>query len=350
MFPIYRLVLEKTVLALESLTISDDSDVVENDFQLVALVLKRHATTLKTVRWLGSAGKVYERLDLEWFLKACPNLERVEITGDHRYCSSGQGAVGTTVLTDSALLCQPTHVLQDSLPKKSSQSSTSASSPSSPPMSLVPKLARSPSWLGPRTPSLSTTSWVCGSSLTYLDISFRPSPNNINEHRYRIQVGHFYKKLGQMTALVELHIGCECRCRGTQLRTCRHTDCKDQDGNGSLDTAATATTGLSIDSSVVEEDTEETVTTIFDMSLATGLGHLAGLSKLQVLNISRIHGHKIGEPELEWMKSHWTELRVLQGVKKQHIVDWTKTNWSGLDVIWCNCELTLARKEWKWRY
>ncbi|KAF9083555.1 hypothetical protein BGX23_011325 [Mortierella sp. AD031] len=350
MFPIYKLLLEDVYLALESLTISEDSDLVDDVPRLVALVLERHTSTLKTVRWLGSAGKVGERLDLEWFLKACPNLERVEITGDHRYCSSGQGAVGTTVLTDSALLCQPTHVPQDSLPKKSSQSSTPASSPSSPPMPLVPKLARSPSWLGPRTPSLSTTSWVCGSSLTYLDISFRPSPNNINEHRYRIQVGHFYKKLGQMTALVELHIGCECRCRGTQLRTCQHTDCKDQDGNGSLDTAATATTGLSIDSSVVEEDTEETATTIFDMSLATGLGHLAGLSKLQVLNISRIHGHKIGEPELEWMKSHWTELRVLQGVKKQHIVDWTKTNWSGLDVIWCNCELTLARKEWKWRY
>ncbi|KAG0200945.1 hypothetical protein BGX33_010669 [Mortierella sp. NVP41] len=340
MFPIYKLLLEDVYPALESLTISEDSDLVDDVPRLVVLVLERHASTLKTVRWLGSAGKVGERLDLEWFLKACSNLERVEITGNHGFCTLGQATAGTIVITDVALLDQ-----SNCLPHNP------FSEPSSLP--LAHSLVRSPSQLGPSTPSMFSTFWTCGSSLTYLDISFRPSPDVKNEHQYRMQIEHFYKKLGQMTALVELHIGCECRCRGIQLRTCRHSDHENQNDDGFLDIAATtgvAVVKLPIDTRLVERDAEETESTILDMSLATGLGHLAGLSKLQVLNISRIHGHRVREPELEWMKAHWTKLRVLQGVKKKHLVDWAKASWPKLDVVLCNCVVTDRKLEWKWHY
>ncbi|KAG0200947.1 hypothetical protein BGX33_010671 [Mortierella sp. NVP41] len=296
MFPIYKLLLEDYP-ALESLTISEDSDLVDDVPRLVVLVLERHASTLKTVRWLGSAGKVGERLDLGWFLKACPNLGRVEITSDHRFCSSGQSTVGTVVITDAAILGQPNNIPRN-------------------PLSELP------------SPSLQS--------------SLSPS----NEHQYKMQVEEFYKKLGRMTTLVELYVGCECHCRGKQLMTCRHTECRDQSSADSLDAAA----GFSSDIRLQEKDAEETVKTIFDMPLSTGLDHLAGLSKLRVLNISRIHSHRIGEAELEWMKTRWTELRVLQGVRKQHIVDWAKANWSRLDVVWCNCEVTNVGDEWRWSY
>ncbi|KAF9098939.1 hypothetical protein BGX29_007379 [Mortierella sp. GBA35] len=340
MFPIYKLLLDDIYPALESLTISEDSDLVDDVPQFVALVLTRHAATLKTVRWLGSAGKVNERLDLEWFLKSCPNLERVEITGNHRFCSSGQSAVGTVIITDTILLDRSNDLshklLSEPLPP------LSLSSPL-PPLPLVPILEPCPSRVGSPTSSLSTMSWVCGSSLTYLDVSFRPSPEVKREHQYKVQIEHFYKKLGQMTALVELHVGCECRCRGKQLKTCQHTECKDQPSVGTSDAAA----DLLSDTGLQEKNAEETVTTIFDMSLSTGLGHLAGLSKLRVLNISRIHGHRVGEAELEWMRSHWTKLRVLQGIKMQHIVDWAKASWPRLDVVFCNCAVTDRKLRWK---
>ncbi|KAF9105969.1 hypothetical protein BGX29_010841, partial [Mortierella sp. GBA35] len=340
MFPIYKLLLEDVYPALESLTISEDSDLVDDVPRLVALVLERHASTLKTVRWLGSAGKVGERLDLEWFLKACPNLGRVEITSDHRFCSSGQSTVGTVVITDAAILGQPNNIPRNPLSELPSPSLQSSLSPSVPSLETYPPRVWSP------TPSLSSTFWACGSSLIYLDISFRPSPDVKNEHQYKMQVEEFYKKLGRMTTLVELYVGCECHCRGKQLMTCRHTECRDQSSADSLDAAA----GFSSDIRLQEKDAEETVKTIFDMPLSTGLDHLARLSKLRVLNISRIHSHRIGEAELEWMKTRWTELRVLQGVRKQHIVDWAKANWSRLDVVWCNCEVTNVGDEWRWSY
>ncbi|KAG0272050.1 hypothetical protein BGZ95_000084 [Linnemannia exigua] len=84
MFPVYDLALNACT-TLESLTVSADSNLVEEVPALVEMVLKKHARTLKAVRWLGFGGKAHERLDLQWFLNACPSLERVEITSDHRF-------------------------------------------------------------------------------------------------------------------------------------------------------------------------------------------------------------------------------------------------------------------------
>ncbi|KAF9911914.1 hypothetical protein EC991_001820 [Linnemannia zychae] len=290
------------------------SDIVEEVPVLVEMVLERHAKTLKTIRWLGSGGKANERLDLQWFLNTCPNLERVEIINDHGSCSFEKGEVGSVIISDGVFLADEN--------RGSTLIDTSSKSSPLPPSS---NLSRTSSRVGPQTPLLllgsssSSSSWACASTLTYLEINFRPSPNIRNEYRYKIQIESFYKRLGQLTALVELHVGCECRCHGSQLGTCQHTNCSDVD-------ASNSPALLDMDTNIKADTTLEP-TTIFDMSLATGLDHMAGLSKLQVLNISRIQGHNIQEAELEWMKMHWPRLRLLQGVKKQGLVDWLERNW-----------------------
>ncbi|KAG0381124.1 hypothetical protein BGX24_009953 [Mortierella sp. AD032] len=173
MFPIYDLLFKETFRTLESLTVSAGSDLVDDVPHFVNMVLARHASTLKTLRWLGSGGGYgpHERLDLEWFLYACPNLERAELSQSNRFCSSGQAAAGAVIIYDHS----PTP------------------SPKLPP--LLQKLA------------LSTTPWACTTTLTYLDISFRPSAEIKNEDQYRNQIVSFYKKLGQLVALIELHLG-----------------------------------------------------------------------------------------------------------------------------------------------
>ncbi|KAF9993729.1 hypothetical protein BGZ65_010714, partial [Modicella reniformis] len=82
---------------------------------------------------------------------------------------------------------------------------------------------------------------------------------------------------------------------------------------------------LDSDTSTVEATTEDDV--ILDMSLATGLGHLAGLKKLRFLCIANIQGHKIGYQELEWMRGNWAALRDLRGVRNQKIVEWVYDHW-----------------------
>lgn len=305
MFPIYSLLLKETFFErLESLTISPDSDLIDDVPQFVNMVLKSHARTLKTLRWLGPAGiGLDDRLDLEWFLYACPNLERVEITNDNRFCSSGQRAVGTIIIPDH--------------------------DPSTSPLP-VPTTAKTL----PNLSKLGLTSWACTTTLKYLDISFRPSSTINDDLQYRIQIESFYKKLGQLTALVELHIGCECRCRGPQLQTCQHTICPE----GRV-TAATPTT---------THPPTTPSTPIFDMSLSTGLAHMAGLQNLEILNISRIHRHNIQTPELEWMKTHWSgRLRILQGTKRHWISDWLQKNWPELETRWCNCDYARWKDDWR---
>ncbi|KAF9147340.1 hypothetical protein BG015_011043 [Linnemannia schmuckeri] len=100
MFPIYDFLLKEMFFGrLEPLTISEDSDLVDDVPRFVSILLESHAKTLKTVRWLGPTGIGQdERLNLKWFLYACLNLELVEITQDNRSCSSGQGTIGTVIL------------------------------------------------------------------------------------------------------------------------------------------------------------------------------------------------------------------------------------------------------------
>lgn len=306
MFPIYDLLLKETFFErLESLTISPDSDLIDDVPQFVSMVLKSQARTLKTLRWLGPTGiGLDDRLDLEWFLYACPNLERVEISNDNWFCSSGQEAISTIIITDH--------------------------DPATSPLPVPPTTVKTL----PILSKLGLASWACTTTLTCLDISFRPSPTINDEIQYRIQIESFYKKLGQLTALVELHIGCECRCQGPQLQTCQHTICPEDRVTAVTPTTAHPPTTPS--------------TPIFDMSLSTGLTHMAGLQNIELLNISRIHEHNIQTPELKWMKAHLSSrLKILQGTKRHWINDWLQENWPELETRWCNCDYARWKNDWR---
>ncbi|KAG0279082.1 hypothetical protein BGZ95_002313 [Linnemannia exigua] len=307
MFPIYDLLFKETFRTLESITVSADSDLVDDVPQFVNMILERHASTLKTLRWLGSGGgfEPHERLNLEWFLYACPTLERAELSKSNRFCSSGQAAVGTVIIYDHS----PTP------------------SPKLPP--LLQKLA------------LSTTPWACTKTLTYLDISFRPSAEIIDEEQYMNQIVSFYKKLGQLIALVELHLGTPGDAEGdgdsdsegavvdllikASLQGQYNANDEDQDMEKVQDSAVTTPTPIpSLTLPTPDNPTTSlpppTPSTILDMSLASGLAHLSTLHNLQILNISRIQGHNIQEPELAWMKTHWSKsFKLLQGYKKRWI-------------------------------
>ncbi|KAF9910661.1 hypothetical protein EC991_005967 [Linnemannia zychae] len=364
MFPIYKLLLKETIGTLESLTVSVDSDLVDDVPVFVNMVLEGHAGTLKTLRWLGSGGgyELHQRLDLEWFLYACPNLERVELSKDNnRYCLSGLAPIGTITIHDHSPCTLPTKTL--------------------------PLLQK---------PSLPSTPWACTTTLTYLEISFRPSDEIKNEDEYRNQIESFYKKLGQLVALTELHLGCECRCKGQQLRTCLHSSCveglsssilvaaecgnskdsqgedvvtdllvktslqgqdnsedrdqitgREKDSNSTITNSAHTTSSYSPTLDVSTPRLTPSPTTILDMSLATGLAHLSPLVNLKILNISRLFGHNIQVPELNWMKTHWSKsLKVFQGYKKSWIEAWCKDNWPELELRLCNSDYNSRRQGW----
>ncbi|GJJ67671.1 hypothetical protein EMPS_00017 [Entomortierella parvispora] len=51
-----------------------------------------------------------------------------------------------------------------------------------------------------------------------------------------------------------------------------------------------------------------------EFSLDSGLGLLSGLTDLRVLDVQMLE-HKIGIPELEWMKTHWKKLERIVGLE-----------------------------------
>lgn len=50
-----------------------------------------------------------------------------------------------------------------------------------------------------------------------------------------------------------------------------------------------------------------------EMSLASGLDMLAGLTQMKVLDLTRC-AHRLGIPELEWMQKHWPQLERISGL------------------------------------
>ncbi|KAF8941717.1 hypothetical protein BGZ47_007260 [Haplosporangium gracile] len=302
---------------MESFTILEDSDLIDDMPRFVSMVLERHAKILKTVRWLEPVGiGPDKRLDLEWFMYAYLNLEQVEITHDNRFCSSGQCAVGTVIIPEH----NPTTLF---LPPSSSS---------------IPTPAKTP----PIHSKIGLSSWACTSTLTYLDISFNPFTTIKDDHQCRIQIESLYKKLDQLTALVELHIGCERRCQGPQLQTCQHTICPEARATAAKPAATFLTTTSKNDHQQIPPLTTTTMTAtpIFDMSLTIG--------DLEILNISRIQGHNIQIPELEWMKTQWSRrLRSLQGIKRYWPDDRLKVNWPDLEARWCNCDYAHWKDDWK---
>ncbi|KAK5808362.1 hypothetical protein F5H01DRAFT_61098 [Linnemannia elongata] len=59
-------------------------------------------------------------------------------------------------------------------------------------------------------------------------------------------------------------------------------------------------------------------TNCLEMSLASGLGLLGGVTALQSLDVSNM-AHRIGEDELRWMESRWHSMRELVGLNREEV-------------------------------
>ncbi|KAI8602696.1 hypothetical protein EDD21DRAFT_371119 [Dissophora ornata] len=269
MLPLYSQII-MACHALKSLTITGS---VNDGRDVVRAAVQYHAKTLAKVRWTGDGG-FHGGMDLEAFLSGCSSLERVETTyGATNNFFTGQGAAGAMRIKSKAL---PTP------------------SPGQPPLHF----------------------WACHATLTHLDVTFCPQGDISDVQELRKQVDLTYRKLGQLCALVELRLGCRCRCEGPTLVRCSHF--RYNAVNGAQE--------IMDNYSVWEDDV------ILNMSLESGLGHLSGLKRLQFLSIARIQGHKIGYAELEWMRDNWRQLQVLCGVRNMRIVEWARRNWAGVRV------------------
>ncbi|KAI8601664.1 hypothetical protein EDD21DRAFT_353476 [Dissophora ornata] len=300
MLPIYPSAI-RACHALESLTVSGS---VFDARDVMKAIVDTHASTIKKIRWTGGGGFT-GGLDLEEFLRSCPNLERLETSYGDMNSFTGQGAVGSLWIRD-----QPVPSFVASLP---------------------------PSSIPPPNPVY----WACQSSLTYLDVLFCPDRKSLKMQQLREQVEFTYIKLGQLHVLEELHLGCDCRCVRQQLSFCTHSQWNRTYGAPEVVNLPKPSKTLTGGQSSVSEGNQDTNNAnreiawkdkdaILDMSLATGLAHLSELKKLQVLNISRIKGHKIGSPELMWMKANWPQLEKFDGLRNPTLWEWVYTNWPSL--------------------
>ncbi|KAG0361824.1 hypothetical protein BC939DRAFT_506824 [Gamsiella multidivaricata] len=291
--PIYLRIL-RACHPLKSVTISGH---VHDARELVQVLIQYHARSLTHIRWTGGGG-FQEGMDLEDLIRVCSNLERLETTYEHSYknFSSGQGAAGTMWITDEPIL-----------PALESLSLSSSSSPSS--------------------SSSSSFFWACYATLTHLDITFFPQKEVEDEERFMLRVEDTYRKLGQLSVLVDLRLGCHCRCYGARLKDCNHFWYNATNGSTEIMVQAASDVGVNTLLSATHN-------AILDMTLATGLGHMAGCRRLRFLSVARIQGHRIGYPEMEWMREHWPELRELRGVRNTRLIEWARQNWPELKATY----------------
>ncbi|KAG0303814.1 hypothetical protein BGZ98_006243 [Dissophora globulifera] len=276
MLALYPLII-RSCHGLKSLTITGK---VHDAKDVVQAVTQSQARTITRIRWTGSGG-FHGRMDMEEILRSCSSLERLETTFSQTYnFFSGQGAAGAMWIKDGPL--------------------------EAPMPTTVPE---------PSSPYF----WACGATLTHLDVTFCLQKSvTTTETNVRDQVELTYRKLGQLCALVQLRLGCRCRCYGRQLVNCKHFEI--DAANGDVN---------SVGGYVVEDRG-----VILDMSLDTGLAHLAGLRMLRSLSIGRIQGHRIGYAELEWMQENWPALQYFGGVRNMRIVDWVEANWPSVRVLY----------------
>ncbi|KAF9390863.1 hypothetical protein BGX21_011359 [Mortierella sp. AD011] len=340
----------KACRRLESLVVSG---YVEGDVQdIVNTVVSTHASSMRRIKWTGGGG-LDGKLNLEVFLRACPNLERLETTFGSLYNFMGQGAEGGLRIRDEPLPTFPTaattsvSTFKDNLDISLSsltleEPSSTSTSTATPTIESSTSSASSSSSLSPSSshtsayPTLPLESyWPCHRTLTYLDVSFYPDRKITDEKRFRDQIEHAYKKIGQLQQLVTLHLGCVCRCEGPHLVYCVHSRWDYEQGDPETVTPPAPQSAEALQEqsayypmSVLLAGPQDGV--ILDMSLATGLSHLSGLKKLRLLNISKIMGHKVGYPELEWMKENWPELEEFYGTRNAKLREWIQEHWPGL--------------------
>ncbi|KAF9112617.1 hypothetical protein BGX27_003075 [Mortierella sp. AM989] len=303
---------------LESLIVTG---IVHDAREVINAVISTHAKTIKKIKWVGGGG-FNGGLDLEIFLRNCQNLKSLETTFGSLYDFTDQGAIGGLRIRDEPLpSVTPTSTttldlsLSSLTLEESSSSSTTAnlSCPTLPPNSY----------------------WPCRETLTYLDVSFYPDRKISNEKQFRSQIEHAYKKIGQLHELVTLHLGCHCRCEGSHLVYCTHSRWDYEQGDAEIVVPPSPPPQPIIQErqayfpmSVLLAGAQDGV--ILDMSLSTGLAHLSNLKKLRLLNITKIQGHKMGYPELEWMQENWPQLKEFYGTKNAKIRTWVQEHWPAL--------------------
>ncbi|KAH7032473.1 hypothetical protein BKA57DRAFT_477300 [Linnemannia elongata] len=112
-------------------------------------------------------------------------------------------------------------------------------------------------------------------------------------HRIQRQV---YRQLSTLTRLQELRLGRACERQDIETYEAhqQHQEAQHTIGNGSEKVP-----GFQRD--------------CLEMTLESGLDLLGTLSELSVLDLSRMD-HRVGEPELRWMRRHWPHFRTLRGV------------------------------------
>ncbi|KAF9899389.1 hypothetical protein BX616_003068 [Lobosporangium transversale] len=387
--PLYAQIIRSCHQGLRSLTVKgyvhDAREVVR------AIAQGPSARTITKIVWTGGGG-FNGGLDLNILLESCSSLERLE---------TGVGATGSIWIRDEPL--------PRSLFSTSSSTSTALITTLPDPKKII--------------------FWACYATLTHLDVIFSLDTTVTDEERFRQQIEHTYRKIGQLEALEELRLGCNCRCYGPKLVNCMHysfnavngareivdhfqfsgdpyaiaaadavksaeaaekaaTEEKEkEEGEGekakekgiTITVAPETEKGLPAEvdldsehdvkeksddkesdikdkkeSDVKEDEIEgeskaiarrlkvreiakelwesESDKAILDMTLATGIGHLAGLKRLRFLCVARIKGHRIGYPELEWMRANWPQLKEIRGVRNTRIVDWIKESWPGVQA------------------
>ncbi|KAF8953539.1 hypothetical protein BGZ46_003186 [Entomortierella lignicola] len=328
--------------------------------EVMNAILSKHASTIKRIKWTGGGG-FSGGLDLQVFLRSCPNLERLETTFGDLYSYTDQGAIGglrirdeplptsqatitvSTPLLDSTNNKDPSTLALDELSPDNLDLSALTIEESSNTTTVVECTASSinsssSSAHTSTSPTLPPSSyWPCRATLTYLDVSFYPDREISDEKQFRDQIEHAYQKIGQLHELVTLHLGCECRCEGPHLVFCTHSRWDYEHGDPAIIQPPAPLTQAVVEeqlsyfpTSVLLAGAQDGV--ILDFSLATGLEHLSDLKKLELVNISKIKGHKVGYAELEWMKENWPQLKEFYGTRNKNLQNWIQEHWSGLRV------------------
>ncbi|KAF9920404.1 hypothetical protein FBU30_009780 [Linnemannia zychae] len=155
----------------------------------------------------------------------------------------------------------------------------------------------------------STLSWGC-LLLTTLQIEIGGIPragecDPLDKEKSHWIQRRVYRQLGSLVHLQELRLG----------RACERLDIEDYEAQRQLYSQRQQ----SQQQQQINEDNKNGSIPGFqqdclEMSLESDLDLLSNLTELSILDLSRMN-HRVGQPELHWMLSHWPNLHTLYGVK-----------------------------------